>query len=197
MLQYITQKSNCYSVADQMQMAIEGGCTWIVLSHDSVENDEELRTLSEEFLPLCRESQVILTFENRAEAARELGIHGVWMTCPECNAAKFREDLGAEAIIGVQISGAMGAIALKALDIDYVSLPSGMKQAHVKELVDEVRQASCDIPIVLTGDIALDDIPALMETGISGIATGKHILQSDNPAEMTARMIAVLQESQH
>ena len=43
MLQFITHPSEKYSIAEEVQMAIEGGCRWIQLRMKDA-SDEEVRT---------------------------------------------------------------------------------------------------------------------------------------------------------
>jgi thiamine-phosphate pyrophosphorylase len=48
-----------------------------------------------------------------------------------------------------------------------------------------MRSHGIDIPIVAIGGIRREDIPALMECGVSGIALSSSILTADDPvAEM-------------
>ena len=122
MLQYLLTPSEEYSRAELAQMAIEGGCKWIVLPTDGLD-DAAVREECSEIVPLCREAEVILTLTDRPELARELGLHGVYLTggCG-ITPAKVREELGAEAIIGVEVSSAASIKPLEAMDIDYAVL---------------------------------------------------------------------------
>lgn len=193
MLQFITTQNIKYTILEQMQMAIEGGCKWIVVGYDSAD-DAALRDASGEFLALCREAGVILTFENRPELARDLGVHGVLLTDKTLHAAKLREDLGPEAIIGVECDNVPAIAALKRADIDYVQLPQ-MPLDSIGEIVNQARETAIETPIVAFGNFATDDVPALMQRGVSGIAVGDSIVQTDDPVEQTAALIKALTEN--
>ena len=56
--------------------------------------------------------------------------------------------------------------------------------------MQRVREAGIDIPVVAIGGITSDDIPALMQTGIAGIALSGAILRADNPKEMIKKILA-------
>lgn len=60
-----------------------------------------------------------------------------------------------------------------------------------RSIMQQVKEAGIDIPIVAIGGITADDIPALMQTGISGIALSGAILRADNPMEMVGRILRI------
>ena len=45
------------------------------------------------------------------------------------------------------------------------------------------------LPIVAIGGITADDIPAIMQTGVTGIAISGTVLRADNPVEEMKRLI--------
>lgn len=75
------------------QMAIEGGCGWLVLRVPDY-GDYELRQICPEIVELCRESSVMLTVEDRPELAKEFGMHGVYLHIGAGVPTSVREQLG-------------------------------------------------------------------------------------------------------
>ena len=59
MLQFITNASDKYSIAEEVQMAIEGGCKWIQLRMKDASYEQQRETALE-IIPVCRENDVIL-----------------------------------------------------------------------------------------------------------------------------------------
>ncbi len=173
-------------------MAIKGGCSWIVLGYDN-SDDSKIKKLAEEFLPICREAGAILTLENRPELARELGVHGVLLSDKEFHATKIREDLGAEAIIGVVCDNVPAMASLKSADIDYIQLPT-MPNGLIANLVNTAREAGIKTAIVATGDFLVDDVDAIMSTGVNGIATGRAITNTSDPIKTTIELIETLKQ---
>ena len=47
-----------------------------------------------------------------------------------------------------------------------------------------------DIPIVAIGGITLDDIPQIMQTGVTGIALSGAVLNADDPVEEMKRFVS-------
>lgn len=189
MLQFIAQTNDRYSVEESIQMAIEGGCRWIQLHLPGL-TDEDIKAMSGDIIALCCESAAFLTVEDRPELAKELGLHGVHLTsASDRSAAKVREELGPEAVIGVEVSSAAAVMALRNADIDYVTLPADMAVGEIAELVSVVRDAEITTPIVATGDITPEDALVYMAAGVSGIATGKPIIDAKDPVKEVELML--------
>ena len=183
MLQFIAQTNDRYSVAETVQMAIEGGCRWIQL-HLSEMSDDDIKALAPDIIAICRDASAFLMIEDRPELARELGLHGVHVvTVSDRSAAKIREELGPEAVIGVDVTSA---------DIDYVTLPADMAVGEITELVSTVRDAGIETPIVATGDITPEDALVYMAAGVSGIATGRPIIDAKDPVAEVRLMLDCL-----
>ena len=193
MLQFIAEYNERYSIAETVQMAIEGGCRWIEL-HMPQSDDSEIREVAAELIPLCRESGVFLTIEDRPELARELGLHGVVMTSLKTTAHKFREDLGPEAIIGLRVATTPAVVAIQNADIDYVTLPPDMPVSAIAQFMEELKPTDITTPVVATGDLNLENAVTYMATGISGVATAAPAYAKD-PVEYTTRLIEALENS--
>ena len=193
MLQFIAEYNERYSIAETVQMAIEGGCRWIEL-HMPQSDDSEIREVAAELIPLCRESGVFLTIEDRPELARELGLHGVVMTSLKTTAHKFREDLGPEAIIGLRVATTPAVVAIQNADIDYVTLPPDMPVSAIAQFMEELKPTDITTPVVATGDINLENAVTYMATGISGVATAAPAYAKD-PVEYTTRLREALENS--
>ena len=151
MLQFIAQINNKYSVAELAQMAIEGGCHWIELDLPEA-SDDFVRATALELKELCVETGTFLTIADRPEVAREAGLHGVQLRGANASrAAAVRDELGAEAIIGIEAANAAAVLNIQNLDIDYATLPLGMPVAEVRQIVETIRKADMSLPIVARG----------------------------------------------
>lgn len=194
MLQFITTASDKNSTAKEVQAALEGGCRWIQIS-ENVLNRDDSEEILKEIIPMCQEAEAILTIENNIELADKFKIHGVHITTGINDAIKARENLGADAIIGVNISTADEALELTGKDIDYVtatSTPDKLDLNYFSDLVKSVRETGFGIHIVATGDITPEMVIPLMATGVSGIAIGTRIAESADPEETTRQYLKLL-----
>ncbi|MDE6310125.1 MAG: thiamine phosphate synthase [Muribaculaceae bacterium] len=203
MLQYITHPSEKYSIPEQAQMVLEGGCRWIQLRMKE-SPIEEIRSVAMELIPLCKEHEAFLVLDDHVELTNELHIHGVHLGQHDMPPMEAREILGPEAIIGVTANTADQIIKFLGMDVDYVGL-GPMRYTTTKAnlspvigidgyraIVDKVRGAGVELPIVAIGGITLEDIPAIMATGVNGVAMSGAILNADDPVEYTMRVLDAL-----
>ena len=54
------------------------------------------------------------------------------------------------------------------------------------------RKEGIDLPVVAIGGITAEDIPTLMETGISGIAVSGALLNAPDPTAETGKMMEII-----
>lgn len=203
MLMFITHPSERYSIAEEVQMALEGGCKWIQLRMKDA-SDEEFRQTALEIIPMCQENEAFLVFDDRVELAMEMGVHGVHLGKNDMNPLQAREIMGAEAVIGVTANTAEDILRFRGWDVDYVGL-GPFRYTTTKsnlspvlgidgycEIVKTVRDAGMILPIVAIGGITIDDIPAIMSTGANGIAVSGAIINADDPVEYTRCLLEKL-----
>lgn len=186
-------------------MALDGGCRWIQLRMKDTPIDE-IRKVAMEIMPMCQEYEAFFVLDDHVELTNELKIHGVHLGKHDMPATEARELLGAEAVIGITANTATDIIAYRKVDVDYVGLGPFRYTATkanlspiigldgYKRIVDEVRAAEVALPIVAIGGITIEDIPAIMATGVNGIAMSGAIINADNPVEYTSRVIRLLND---
>ena len=208
MLQFITHPSDRYSIAEEVQMVLEGGCKWIQLRLKEA-TDEEFRQTALEIIPLCKENEAFLVFDDRVEMAIELSVHGVHLGKNDMNPITARETMGAEAIIGCTANTSDDIIAFKGLDIDYIGLgPFRYTSTKSKlaptlgtegyaNIVKTVRNTDITLPIVAIGGITIDDVPAIIQTGVNGIAMSGAIINAPDPVDYTRKVLdTIIEESE-
>ena len=191
MLQFIARENNRFSVPELVQMAIEGGCAWIVLDPGEM-SDSAIREMAVEIIPLCKETSTILTMVDHADMAKELGIHGVLLQNDTRSAAELREMFGPEAIIGVEIGSLMEAMGLRGVDVDYAQFAPGMNLDGISRIVKDLRSEGESLPLVYAGDAPISDLGAVMVSGVSGVAISKRIAEAEDPVKATEQAIAIL-----
>ena len=201
MLQFITKTTQRFSMAEEAQMAIEGGCRWIQLSAASIgDSGLSLREVANEIIPLCQENEAFLIIEDDVNLVEELKVHGVFLRDhSRTTVMEARERLGAHAVIGVYAASVEDVIALKGLDVDYVAVPVPVGDAPVADIyarfIQEVPEPG--FHIVALGEFGLDELPGILEAGCAGVAVSAAIADSDNPVEATSAMIEVLEKARY
>ncbi len=203
MLQFITHNSDKYSIAEEVQMAIEGGCRWIQLRMKNA-TDQEVKETALELMDMCREHDAFLIIDDRVNVVNDLKVSGVHLGKDDMNPMEARELLGPNAIIGVTANTAEDIIAYKGKDVDYVGL-GPFRYTTTKEklspvlgvegyeqIVKQVRDAGVDLPIVAIGGITLEDVEPLMKTGVNGIAVSGAIINAPDPMLYTSKIMEKL-----
>lgn len=203
MLQFITHESDKYSIAEEVQMAIEGGCRWIQLRMKEA-SDEEVREVALSLIPMCRDTDTFLIIDDRVNVVNDLKVSGVHLGKEDMDPLEARELLGPHAIIGVTANTTDDILKYKGKDIDYVgvgpyrctttkkNLASILGIEGYRNIVAEVRDAGMEIPIVAVGGITLDDVEPLMQTGINGIAVSGAIINAEDPMLYTSSIMEKL-----
>ncbi|MDE7410463.1 MAG: thiamine phosphate synthase [Paramuribaculum sp.] len=203
MLQFITNQSDKYSIAEEVQMAIEGGCRWIQLRMKDA-TDEEVKETALELIPMCRETDTFLIIDDRVNLVNELKVSGVHLGKSDMNPLEARELLGPHAIIGVTANTSDDILKYKGKDIDYIglgpykhtdtkkNLSPVLGLDGIKEIISTVRNHGMDIPIVAIGGINIDDVQPLIKSGVNGIAVSGAIINADDPVLYTSEIMKKL-----
>lgn len=195
MLQYILTPTDKYSIAEQAQMAIEGGCGWIILNLGDLSDEDTRTALVPDVVEMCRQAGIFLTVCDRPELARELGLHGVHISAafatahPEMTPAALRDTLGPEAVIGVETADASAVPTLTAADIDYVCTPAAFRADERRAFVDAVSSSGAKMPVVVQGNITADNAAALLAEGFNALAASDFITEADDPVEATREIL--------
>ena len=196
MVQFISHYSERYSYLDSIQLALEGGCRWIQLRmKDAI--DDEVRPIAVEAQKLCRHYNAKFIIDDRVALVRELGADGVHLGKNDMTIHEARQILGPDFIIGGTANTFEDAKAHYEASADYIGCgpfrftTTKQKLAPVlgldgyRQIIQQMRAANITIPVVAIGGITKDDIPAILQTGITGIALSGTVLRADDPiAEM-------------
>ena len=196
MIQFISHYSERYSYLDSIQLALEGGCRWIQLRMKDA-TDDEVRPIAVEAQKLCRAYGAKFIIDDRVALVRELGADGVHLGKNDMPIREARQLLGPDYIIGGTANTFEDAKAHYEASADYIGCgpfrftTTKQKLAPVlgldgyRHIIQQMRAANINIPIVAIGGITKDDIPAILQTGITGIALSGTVLRADDPiAEM-------------
>lgn len=203
MLQYISHFTPQIGYAEGIRMALEGGCRWIQLRMKDAPA-EEIIACAEEVLPLCRRHGAKFLLDDHVELVRQLGADGVHLGKNDMPVDEARKILGPDIIIGGTANTIEDIIRLHKQGADYIgcgpfrftttkkNLSPILGLDGYKSIVLKMKELGITLPIVAIGGITVEDIPAVMGTGVSGIALSGAILGAPDPVEMTARIIETI-----
>lgn len=201
-LQFITHFTEKYSYYDSARMAIEGGCRWIQLRMKDA-SPEEVEQEALRVQALCRTYHATFIIDDHVELVKKLHADGVHLGKHDMPVAEARRLLGNGFIIGgtantfddVKMHYEAGADYIGCGPFRFTTTKKNLSPIlgleGYRRIVSQMKEAGINLPIVAIGGITREDIPAILQTGVTGVALSGTILRADNPAEETRRILAI------
>ena len=187
------------TLAQQVEEALRGGATMVQLREKELQG-EALEQEAREILALCRQYGVPLLINDDVMLAKKIGADGVHVGQDDMSAAKARELLGEDAVIGVTARTVEQAVAAQEAGADY--LGSGavfgtstkkdakpMDPAYFQQICESV-----SIPVVAIGGVTLDNIRELEGRKMSGFAIVSGIFAAEDIETRTRDLWKAAQE---
>lgn len=202
-LQFISHFTEKYSYLDSIRMALEGGCQWVQLRMKDAADEDFLR-LGPEVKKLCERYDATFIIDDHVDLIREAGADGVHLGKKDMPIAEARKILGSEYIIGgtantfedVKMHYDASADYIGCGPFRFTTTKKGLSPIlgleGYREITRQMREAGINIPIVAIGGITAEDIPEIMQTGVSGIALSGTVLRADDPVMEMKRLIKLL-----
>lgn len=184
MIQITLDINDRYSLGEKAQMAIEAGCQWIILPRQAA--SEGYRDQITDIATMCREAGVMLTIDDDFAAARDHGLHGVFIHLGG-NPVEARSELGPEAVVGAEVASASTAAALAAADIDYMALPLDGKLSIIAETA--ATGAETFFVALCSAREADERFTDIMSAGFSGICVSSGAFDSANPVAFITNLL--------
>ena len=200
MLQFISHYTDRYTYLDSIRLALEGGCRWIQLRMKDA-TDEEVRPIALVAQRLCHEAGATFIIDDRVGLVRELHADGVHLGQNDMPIREARRLLGDGFIIGGTANTFDQVRAHYESSADYIGCgpfrftTTKQKLAPVlgldgyRTIISEMEEAHIHIPIVAIGGITEEDIPDILQTGVTGIALSGTVLRADDPVQKMKQLI--------
>ena len=200
MVQFITHYTERYTYLDSVRIALEGGCKWIQLRMKEA-STYEILPIAEEAMNLCRQNDATFIIDDFVELAKQIGADGVHLGKKDMSIAKARKILGKDFIIGGTANTFEDILMLHKVGADYIgcgpfrftttkkNLSPILGLEGYQQIISQMKAHNISLPLIAIGGITKEDIPSLMQTGISGIALSGSILRSENPIEEMKKII--------
>lgn len=202
MLQFISHYTERYSYLGSIRLALEGGCRWIQLRMKDTP-DEEVRPVAIEALQMCRDVGATFIIDDRVELVKELGADGVHLGKNDMPISEARKVLGSAFIIGGTANTFEDVKAHYEASANYIgcgpfrftttkkNLSPVLGLEGYRHIVEQMEEANIHLPIVAIGGITAEDIPAIMQTEVTGIALSGTILHAEKPIDEMKKIINI------
>ena len=203
MLQFITHFNYRWSHLDSVRLALEGGCRWIQLRMKDASPDQ-IRPVAIQAMQMCRDAGATFIIDDQVELVAELGADGVHLGRNDMPTDQARAFLGKDFIIGgtantlddVRNHWKNGVDYIGCGPFRFTTTKKGLSPVLGLEgyetIVSGMKREGMDIPIVAIGGITAADIPAIMATGVNGIALSGTVLSAPSPSSEMARLLSLL-----
>lgn len=200
MLQFISHCTERYTYLDSIRLALEGGCRWIQLRMKDA-TDDEVRPIALVAQRLCREAGATFIIDDRVGLVRELHADGVHLGQNDMPIREARRLLGDGFIIGGTANTFEQVRTHYESSADYIGCgpfrftTTKQKLAPVlgldgyRTIISEMEATHIHIPIVAIGGITEEDIPDILQTGVTGIALSGTVLRADDPVQKMKQLI--------
>ncbi len=190
-LHYISQQTATASHLDNILAACEAGCRWIQLR---IKNESEDNILSGALAAkaICSRYNATLIINDHPHIARTVGAHGVHVGKQDMTVASARAILGDSFIIGGTANTLEDILVHVKDGADYVGL-GPYRFTTTKEklspilglegiagIMESLRNMGIHIPVISIGGILSEDVPALKQAGVHGIAVSGLITHAAN-----------------
>ena len=199
-IQFITHEAETVGYVEGARMALEGGCRWIQLRMKDA-SDDEVRKAAAEIQPMCKAHDAIFLLDDRVELAKELKADGVHLGKNDMPVDEARRVLGEEFIIGGTANTFDDIERLARQGADYIgcgpfrftttkkNLAPVIGIEGYRDIIEKMKAAGIDLPVVAIGGITADDIDDILATGVRGIAVSGTVLRAENPVAMMKQII--------
>ena len=199
-VQFISHHTEKYSYADSVRIALEGGCKWIQLRMKDASEDEILETASQ-VRKMCDIYEAVFILDDHVRLVEKTGADGVHLGKNDMPVDGARRLLGNGKIIGGTANTLDDIIMHCSRGADYIgcgpfrftttkkNLAPVLGLEGYKKIMEGLGKAGIKIPVAAIGGITVEDIPAIMATGINGIAISGSVLKADDPVEEMKKTI--------
>lgn len=200
MIQFISHFTEQHTYLDSIRLALEGGIKWVQLRMKEASEDEFL-SVGTEVRRLCNQYGATFIIDDHVELVHKLKADGVHLGKNDMPIIEARRILGNDVIIGGTANTFEDIASHYQATANYIGcgpfrftttkkgLSPTLGLEGYRSIMQKVKEAAIDIPVVAIGGITAEDIPDIIQTGISGIALSGAILRAENPIEEINRIL--------
>lgn len=194
MIQFITHSNERYDHVEGAKLALQGGCRWIQLRMKDAMEIDFLRA-AKKIRRLCDEYHATFILDDHVEWVGLTDADGVHLGKNDMPVDEARKMLGRNKIIGGTANTFEDVERLSRQGADYIgcgpfrftttkkNLSPVLGLEGYRSITAQMKAHDIQLPIVAIGGILHQDIPAIMQTGVTGIAVSGAILNAENPVE--------------
>ncbi|MGN6509623.1 MAG: thiamine phosphate synthase [Chitinophaga sp.] len=196
-LLYISQETPESSHAENIRAACEAGCRWVQLRVKS----GDVSAVAFEAKQICDHFGAKLSINDHPVIARTIGAYGLHVGLQDMPVNEARKIVGKDCWLGGTANTLSDALMHAAAGADYIGAGPFRFTTTKKNLSPILgiegyrglmKGINGKLPVLAIGGILLEDIPALMNTGVHGIAVSGLITHAPDKKVMVTRILKLL-----
>lgn len=199
-VQFITHSFSSIGYEESAMLALRGGCRWIQLRMKNF-SDTEVEPIALRLKTVCKEMNATFILDDRVELCKKIEADGVHLGRNDMPVGEAREYLGHAFIIGGTANTVDDIRRLKREGADYVGcgpfrftttkekLSPIIGLDGYKAIMEQLEREEIRIPVCAIGGIQVEDVPAILSTGVQGIAVSGAVLRADDPVNMMKQFL--------
>lgn len=203
--QFISHQTEKMSYLEGIHAALTGLCPWIQLRMKGA-TDDEVRPIAWKVKEWCKIMSAVFIIDDRVNLVKEVGADGVHLGKNDMPIAEARQILGEDFIIGGTANTFEDVMAHYEAGADYIGcgpfrftttkekLSPILGLEGYRHIVAEMKAHHVNIPIVAIGGITREDIPGIMQTGVSGIALSGSIINAADPPVEAHHILEIIEK---
>ena len=200
MIQFITNYHDDISLTEQTEYVLEAGCRWVQLRLKGAD-DAEIYMVGKALRQLCDRYEATLILDDVVRMVPVIGADGVHLGKQDMPVDEARKLLGPDMIIGGTANTFEDVKRLAQQGANYIGCGPFRFTTTKKNLspllglegyaaiLEQMRQQQIDLPLIAIGGITVEDVPDLIDLGVSGIAISGAILEAKKPEIMMRKFI--------
>lgn len=204
-LQYISQGLTANEQIENIQSALDAGCQWVQLRFKNA-NEKEFIKVAEQVKTICSSYNATFIINDRVEDAKTIDADGVHLGLQDMSVTQAQNILGKNKIIGGTANTLSDVMMRLNEKCDYIGLgPFRFTTTKVKlsrvlgldgyEIIaNELKKRKICTPVYAIGGIITNDVLALINTGIYGVAVSGAITNNSNKKEIIQLFNSILYE---
>lgn len=202
MIQFITNYHDNISLTEQTEYVLEAGCRWVQLRLKGAD-DAEIYMVGKALRALCDQYEATLILDDVVRMVPVIGADGVHLGKQDMPVDEARKLLGPDKIIGgtantfedVERLAKQGANYIGCGPFRFTTTKKNLSPLLGLEgyaaILEQMQQKQIDLPLIAIGGITTEDVPDLVNLGVSGIAVSGAILEAPKPEVMMRRFIRI------
>jgi thiamine-phosphate pyrophosphorylase len=202
-LHYISQSSAELSHLEAIEQVLNAGGKWIQLRVKD-ESEIEVLNLAKAANELCKKFAAHLIINDFPEVSKAVFAHGLHLGLNDMSIIKARLITGNKITIGGTANTFADIQKRVAEGADYIGLGpyrfTGTKKnlspvlglEGYAEIMKQVKKSGINIPIIAIGGITPEDLPALLKTGLYGVAVSGALTGKPDARERIKNMYTEL-----